>query len=503
MTEPYHLTIRFRQQGSAARLNLETESGAGTDATLPLPYAADLPLVLRALDIAQYPNSAPLLAALPAPERARLVELGLLTGQTFVADLHARVGRTLLTALTNASAGEAAAPEDTTATILALARSEARASGRGLALNLRFPPNATQFADLPWELLWDAAGQGGVPLLLAHGGYSACVRYLTLPQPRPAPAPPGSTLSILSVSPHAEIGSALLARQRQALTAALEPTVAAGTVHLIMPPPPLTAGGLIDLVAQHRPTVLSFYGHGQLREGVGHLLLDAPDGGSEWVPVTRLAPLAQSDVRLLLLHACRSDQPGAGLLTGTAGLLSALGLPAIVAMQSYLRITAATRLQATLCRGLAEGQSVQEALAWARAVLYAEERDAASWYVPTLTIASRGEEPLVLLATASGTRNPGPAAVVQAGVRRRARRVVQGVIGTSALALLAATSVLPLLTGFTWENAGPLLASLGGNALAGWLITWAEQHLTQSGWLNEADEERTLGLLAGDLEGQL
>lgn len=495
MPEPYHLTIRFRQQGGAALLDLETESGAGDAATMQPPFAGDLPLVLRALDLAQYPNPAPLLARLPTADRTRLGELGLLDGQVFVRDLHARVGQALLAALID---------DPQAAAIVRQARDAAQAARRGLALNLRFPPNATQFADLPWELLWDVATQGGVPLLLAHGGYSACVRYLTLPQPRPAPAPPGSTLTILAVSPYAELSDALRARQRDALRSALAPAITSGAVSLITPEPPLTAGTLVELARHHRPTVLSYYGHGELRDGTGHLLLDASGGGGEWVAASRLAPLAQANVQLLLLHACRSDQPGAGLLTSTAGQLSALGLPAIVAMQSYIRITAAIHIQAMLCQGIAAGQSVQEALAWARAVLYAEERDATSWYVPTLTIASRSEEPLVLLAATPERPDPGLAALSQAGVRRQAHRFARGIVGTSALALLAATSVLPLITGgFTWDAIAPLLAGLGGNALSGWLMSWAEQNLSRSGWLDKDDEECTLGVLAGDLEQQI
>jgi hypothetical protein len=56
MPDPYSLTIRFSQRDAAAQLYLETESGAGDVATMQQPFADDLPLVLRALDIAQYQN---------------------------------------------------------------------------------------------------------------------------------------------------------------------------------------------------------------------------------------------------------------------------------------------------------------------------------------------------------------------------------------------------------------------------------------------------------------
>jgi len=501
MLEPYHLTIRFRAQGDTAMLDLETDDGAGDAVTFTPPFGADLPLVLRALDAAQFPPPARPAWSFTQPEQQQLSNLGYWQGNRVVPAIHAQVGRALLAALI---------ADPTAATIVAQARASARANGQPLELVLRFQRTATMLADLPWEMLWEDPATGGLPLLLAQGNRSSCVRYLTLPRPLPQPQPPGSTLKLLAVSPTAGIPAELRRQQQAALAQALQTAIDAGHMALVIPDPPLTIGGLLDLVQQERPDILSFYGHGEYRDGQGQLLFDAPGGGREWVSANRLAPLADGGLRLLLLHACRSDQAGdAGLLTGTAALLSALGLPAIVAMQSYMRVTAATRLQAVLCGGIAAGQSVQTALAWARAVLYAEEHDAASWYVATLTIASRSDAPLYLLTTTDATvgDTAGATALVQAGARRGALRFrdkALGVAGVSTLALLALSSVLPLAAGgFTAATITGLLGSLGGNVLAGWLAQWAEKNTRRVVWDHPATEQAVLGEMAIDLEQQM
>ncbi|NTU79284.1 MAG: DUF1566 domain-containing protein [Chloroflexales bacterium] len=344
MAEPYHLTIRFRQQGARALLDLESDSGAGTHAAMDLPFGDDLPLVLRALDAAQITDPQASLTRLSPAEHERLTTMCLHNQASPAANFHALVGRALLRALTADPQARA---------VLTQARAEARAEGRSLELVLRFPREASLLADIPWELLWDEPEHGsGLPLLLAQGGHSSCVRYLTLPRPLPPPAPPGQRLSILAVTPRAGISPELYRRQRAALAVALKAGVEAGVVQLVQPSAPLTAGGLLDLVRQHRPDVLSFFGHGELQDGQGHLLLDDEHGGEELVAAGRLAGLADAGLRLVLLHACRGDQPGSGLLSSTAGLLSALGLPAVIAMQTYIRVGAAARLQAVLCQGL-------------------------------------------------------------------------------------------------------------------------------------------------------
>lgn len=496
MLQPYHLTIRFRQHANDALLDLETDDGAADVATFVPPFGDDLPLVLRALDWAQFPPGARPPWLFDADAQARLTALGLWEGRRPAEDIHARVGRALYAALNVEPA----------ATIIQQARASARANGQPLELVLRFARSSAALADLPWEALWEDAESGGLPLLLAQGSRSSCVRYLSLPRPAPSPRPPGRALTLLAVSPHAGIPEPLLREQRDALSKALQPQLDSQLCTLIMPEPPLTPVGLLELVRQHQPDILSFYGHGEWRDGQGYLLFDAPNGGQEWVAANRLAPLADSGLRMLMLHACRSSQHGGDtMLSGVAGLLSSLGLPIVLAMQSYIRITAATRFQSMICRAIAEGQSVQEALAWARAVVYAEERDAASWYVPTLMIASRNDAPLLLIAPPNQTMPSdlvGAQAMARAGIRRASRLLSQSGAATSGsmLTRLAAGALLALFAAdFSEQNVRALLSELGERQLADWAMAWlaVPEH---TALVAQSDELQALQALANDLD---
>jgi hypothetical protein len=102
---------------------------------------------------------------------------------------------------------------------------------------------------------------------------------------------------------------------------------------------------------------------------------------------------------LVVIHACQSamvDEDGA-LLTGIAPALSVVA-GAVVAMQLTVRIASATRFaQIFYDQLLGRGRSLQEAVVRGRHVLFTETRDGASWYVPTLYIRSRDQQPVYLL----------------------------------------------------------------------------------------------------------
>jgi len=128
MLEPYHLTIRFRAQGDTATLDLETDDGASDVATFTPPFGDDHALVLRALDAAQFPAPTRPSWSFTPSEQERLVARGFWQGGRVVPEIHARVGRALLAALTADSAAAA---------IIAQARAAAQASGQPLELVLR------------------------------------------------------------------------------------------------------------------------------------------------------------------------------------------------------------------------------------------------------------------------------------------------------------------------------------------------------------------------------
>ncbi|NTU84464.1 MAG: CHAT domain-containing protein, partial [Chloroflexales bacterium] len=204
-------------------------------------------------------------------------------------------------------------------------------------------------------------------------------------------------LRLTAVTPAAGLSPEARAEERAARLAALAPLVQRGELVLDEIAAPVTRRALNDRFrASGPPDIIHFVGHGRYLDGRGYLVLDTAEGGFDPVPAAQVVQLL-SQARLVVLHACQSAATSeAGLLTGVAPALSAAGVPAVVAMQLTVRVAAAIRFAEELYGALARGASLQQAVSLGRQVLYSEERDGASWYVPTLTIRARDPGPLYL-----------------------------------------------------------------------------------------------------------
>jgi len=377
------LTLRFDRDGDEVEISWEADIIGVRPSRFAPPFVGpDLDLVVRALDRLQYPST----SLLPT-ETARLGVLGLPVVDGGLAELgHRAVGRALYQALVADPRGAQA---------LGTVRDHARHEGLALALRLRLPPDAIELAALPWELLWDA---GQAPLLLGHSQLSSCTRHLDLGEALPPPRPRSGALRILAITPHAGSDPDQRERERAERTSTWAPLIANGDV-VIEAIGPATRRALVDrMLSGPPPDIIHFVGHGRYADGEGWLVLDRPEPDGQWdrVPASQL-PLLFGDTRLVVLCACQGGMVGeGGLLTGVAPALSAAGVPAVVAMQLTVRTTAATRFSEVMYSALARGESVQRAVVQARHALYVEEADAASWYVPTLTIRARDSGPLYL-----------------------------------------------------------------------------------------------------------
>lgn len=394
------LTITVTPAGEGASLRWEADViGARESALAPPIPSADLPLVLRALDVLQdpaypYAHTAEQARhfAFDANERERLDALDLLASAGRVAlDAPRRLGRRLYAALT----GDPVARE-----ALATTRDHAAALGRPLSLELRFPPDTARLAALPWELLWD---DGPTPLLLSRGLAGNLTRCLDLAQAVGPPRLSSGPLRILAVSPQAGIGPELRQVERAARETAFAPLVARGQV-VIQEIEPADRCALVRAIeAAERPDIVHFYGHGRLRDGEGELLLDDP-GNAGWVPARALSALL-GGVGLVALFACQGATvgaaPGDPLLGGVAQSLIAAGVPAVLGMQLAVRARAASRAAAAVYAALSAGHSLQAGLAVARRALFVEERDGASWFVPALYLRERAGGPYVIRAQAA------------------------------------------------------------------------------------------------------
>jgi DNA-binding NtrC family response regulator len=372
------LSMRF-VPGVPALILWESLSSGNTRSSLHVPFGErELPLVLRALDAVQWPDQTPRRPQFDSSEQALLTNWGLWDGNGVAADIDQRIGRLLYQALISDSTARSA---------LDNARNVAVNSGQPVTFVWRFPPEAVALAALPWELLWDDRQ----PLLLSRARLSSCIRYIDLPQALP-PAPRiGTKLRLLAVCPAQGIPDSLHAEEQAQRERALNPLIDAGLL-AVDELRPVNLSDLTDRLQDERNPVdiLHFYGHGVWREGTGHLSLDNGE-----ISASQLAALV-GDIPLVVLHACRSGTVGSDdLFTGIAPMLSAEGVATVVAMQFTVSVAAANRFSAVLYRNLAQGESLQMAVAKARQALYVEYRK--SWYVPVVYIRAREVKPVYLL----------------------------------------------------------------------------------------------------------
>lgn len=375
------LTLRFEIKSNGIEIDWEADVLGVRQSRFVSPYSGtDLALVVRGLDLLQYPS-----ASLTPTELAQLRDLGLPTATSGLGNGgHRAVGRALYKALVADRHGAEA---------LSTVRNYARAEGRPLALRLRLPPDAIELAALPWELLWD---EGAAPLLLGHGQLAGCTRHLDLAEAVPPLRQRKGPLRILAITPHSGIEPEAREREHAERTAAWAPLIASGEVVMEEITPATRRAISERMLIGPRPDIVHFVGHGHYLDGEGWLVIDTQSGGWDRVSASRLMPLF-GEVRLVALMACQGARSGdGGLLTGIAPALSAAGVPAVVAMQLTVRATAVIRFSEVMYSALARGESLQRAVVQARQALYVEEEEGVSWYVPTVTIRARNPGPLYL-----------------------------------------------------------------------------------------------------------
>lgn len=416
--DPVALRLIFRPVRGGALLRWEADVLGARESRLPAPIPpGSVGLVLRALDVLQDPsyptawNPAQVRSFGFGPREAEsLRAAGLWEAGRVRADAPWRVGRRLYRALTADPAGAQA---------LGTVRDHAAAVGRPLSLELCFPPGAADLAGLPWELLWD---DGPTPVLLGRGATATCARRLDLAEALPLPRAAAGPLRILAVSPQAGIPRELRQVERAARAAAWSPLLDRGlaTMEELSP---ATRESLVGATqAERPPDVIHYYGHGRYSGGEGALLLDDA-GAAAWAPAAALAPLL-APAGMVVLHACQGamlgldDLPAADMRSALAPALCAAGVPIVIGMQFTVRAAAASRMAAVIYQALAEGRSVEEAVAFARRALYVEEPDRVSWYVPALYLRARHSGPAYLRPPAARPAPAQPAGARQSVIAR-------------------------------------------------------------------------------------
>lgn len=391
---PTEVTLDFQPHKDGAQITWRGPAIGRESSNFEAPYDdVELALVIRALDVAQYPNypipnttTEQKHFAFSEAEQEILIALNLWKDGRVVTNAYQVVGDALFRGLGAAGQG-----------VLKRLRDVSTAQRTTTSYMLRFPREAINLAALPWEALWNSANNQAV--LIRGNSIDSCERYVDVDQPIRPPLPAGRQLRALALSPTYRIPEEIRQAERAARLKTWDNLKAEGLL-VYDEIAPLTMTSLNDYLfdAPARPDIVHFFGHGVYRGGKGFLQFDDGQGGCELISAERLAAVL-GDVRLVVLHACQSamvDDAG-GLLTGVAPALS-IETGAVVAMQLTVAIPAATRFsQIFYGQLLRKRQSLQDAVARGRQVLFTEASDGASWYVPTLYIRGHDQQPVYLI----------------------------------------------------------------------------------------------------------
>jgi hypothetical protein len=234
---------------------------------------------------------------------------------------------------------------------------------------------------LPWEYLYDD------PEFLAISRWTPVVRRLEVGTPRPPLelALPIRILSLVSAPSDAQPIDA--SRERVRLTTALAPLEAAGAVSIdwLEEPTLLALTRQLDDGDYH---VLHFIGHGAYDESMddGVLLFEDSDGRPDRVSGEQLGQILrdQLTMRLVVLNACEGARASADdPFSGVATRLIHHGIPSVIGMQFEISDRAAILFASDFYAAIANGRSIDAAMARARRAIYAD-RNFLEWGTPVL-----------------------------------------------------------------------------------------------------------------------
>jgi Tol biopolymer transport system component len=257
---------------------------------------------------------------------------------------------------------------------------EARALGQGLRITLALT-DAPELGGIPWEYLYDD------PNFLAISSDTPVVRYLDLPKPRRALelTLPLRILAVVSAPSDAEQLDAALEKSR--LEEAIRPLLKSGAVTIDW----LEEPNLLALSRKMRDDtyhILHYVGHGGFDDttGEGALLFEDEAGRGSVVSGDKLATVLQDkrNLRLVLLNSCEGARNAVkDPFSGVATSLVEREVPAVIGMQFEITDRAAIIFAGEFYATLAEGKSVDAALASARLAIFADNNDV-EWATPVL-----------------------------------------------------------------------------------------------------------------------
>jgi hypothetical protein len=386
--QPLYVKLTFAQQDHDAYITWASElRGDEVVTPLQLPYLpGEVAIIVRALDSLQGET-----VPFDAAEQHVLHRHALWDADSGMVITHAHrvVGQQLYAAL--GAWGQERLLQTQNQSIL---------ERRIVSYVLRFPEQAVALAALPWEALESNDG----PLLMA--GHSekpvwlerAVLTGRAIPElPTMAAKPP----HLLALTPAFATDKPAFIAERQARRALWERLRQQGRLTYTELGPPLTIKQLNMYLAEPNyqvPTIVHYAGHGAYEEE-GFLLFDneALTGFAKLNAISLRQQFA--GVPLMMLITCQSAMATQrGLLTGVAPTLST-ATGAVVAMQLTVQAAPMVRFVELMYEGMVgRGVSVQQAVADARSMLYREEEERRSWFVPAIYIRSHQPQEIYVAA---------------------------------------------------------------------------------------------------------
>lgn len=268
----------------------------------------------------------------------------------------------------------------------AASRGIATSQRKGLRIKLRILP--PELHTLPWEFLYDPGENQYISLSIK----TPVVRYLNLPHP-PPPMAVSAPLRILgmAVSPP-DIESLEVEEEKKRMSEAIRPLQESGIVELVWIEGK-TWSDLQNKMQLGPWHVFHFIGHGGFDrdQKEGGIVIEGDDGAAFIFYASELGLFLgdHPSLRLVLLNSCEGATGSSqDVLSSTAAILMAKGIPAVLAMQYEISDQAAIKFSKAFYGAIANGLPVDTAVTEGRKAIKVGGRNSVEWGTPVLCMRS-------------------------------------------------------------------------------------------------------------------
>jgi len=235
-----------------------------------------------------------------------------------------------------------------------------------VGISLSFPADGagSQLASVPWEYLYVPERNRTRGYFLANEPGIVLSRYVPSGVPVPAAPPMAGVLPVVADADPVRLGPVDAEPVLAAIRETVEPLGFSLVETLINP----TAARFDACVAESRPTLVHFMGHGSFDQvtGIGTIAVSAPDGGTEWISAVQLGRLIGrpgSVPRVVILHACDGGRLDFRFrFAGLAPELLRNGVHCVIAMQYAITNETAIAFSTALYDEMGRGHSLDVAV---------------------------------------------------------------------------------------------------------------------------------------------